>query len=107
MILLDWPVPETGIASGSIILLFGSGLIGSAILVSLMSRVATARRTDLRFDWEDLSDRSAQADSIVRSVDELVGCANDCAAAVSMVWAAGKTGFASSPADLAVETQGL
>jgi UDP-glucose 4-epimerase len=104
MILLDWTSHEASAASRRIVLLFGSGRIGSAILVALMSRVVTARRTDLAFDWEDTSRRTAQAESIVRSVDELVRRAKDGAAAVSIVWAAGKTGFASSPADLAVET---
>jgi UDP-glucose 4-epimerase len=104
MILFDWSLPEPGAASRRIVLLFGSGLIGSAILVALMSRAASAHRTDLAFDWEDTSLRSAQADSILRSVDELVGRAKG-GGAVSIVWAAGKTGFASPPADLAVETR--
>lgn len=75
-------------------LLFGSGLIGSAVAQSLCS--AGWSDQSLPWDWNDRAQRDAQSTVLSTSVGD--------ATRIDIIWAAGVSGFASSTADMQAET---
>jgi UDP-glucose 4-epimerase len=100
--MLDWPVAGFERPSHHIVLLFGLGLIGSAILAAVMTRVV-ARRRDLPFAWHEDGDRVGQSAAILSFAREVASAQRGEEARVSIVWSAGRAGFASSTADLMSE----
>lgn len=102
MIILDWPIVGFDRPSRHIVLMFGLGLIGSAILAAVMSRVA-ARRRDLPFAWHADGDLVGQSGAILSSVRELAGARRGEGSRINIVWSAGRAGFRSSTADLTSE----
>jgi len=97
MIVVNCPEPSSHDTS-RIVMLFGVGLVGSAVLHALVSRgEATVRQwplswqsTDQRAD--DLANLSKEIASIYEGPKRLVR--------IDTVWAAGKAGFASSQSEL-------
>ena len=77
------------------VLLFGVGLIGSAVLATL-ERGARALRT-VPYDWTDAASRR-------RARPEIASCLSPEARTVSVVWTGGRSGFGSDRDDMARET---
>lgn len=77
------------------VLLFGTGLVGSAIARALRIRFQS-QGEPLPYDWQDADLRRAQRDAIrgaLETPDRVI-----------LVWAAGCSGFGSSAEDMACET---
>jgi nucleoside-diphosphate-sugar epimerase len=102
MMILDWPAGGLEGRCHRIVLLFGLGLIGSATLAAIGSRVP-ARRRELPFDWHPVEEQASQSDAILSCARELVGGRRREGSRTDIVWSAGKTGFASSEDEIAAE----
>jgi len=76
------------------VLLFGGGLVGSAIADALERQGLWALET-IRWDWIDSEQRQRQAAAFV---DNLTACER-----IDVVWAAGTSGFPSIPEQMAQE----
>lgn len=77
------------------VLLFGTGLIGSAVLAALAPGARVLRTVP--YDWTDDTARR-------RAHPEIVASLSQEARAVSVVWTGGRSGFGSGPEDMARET---
>lgn len=77
-----------------IVLLFGRGLIGSAVDQALQRRHGAAVR-DLPYDWNDGALRSSQRETIMAAVPR--------GGRVAVVWAGGRGGFASNNSEMMAE----
>lgn len=97
MIVLDWPTKSGEPTCRRVVLLFGAGLIGSAILSAIEKRAAPRRR-ELAFTWHREADRASEAAAILSRVRELTGGSGG--SRVDVIWSAGRAGFASSQVDL-------
>jgi len=104
MIALDWPAAGSGRPGRHIALIFGLGLIGTAILNALRGRVP-ARRRDLPFDWSDAAKRAGHVRAILAAVHDQAGtdAGEGQELHVDLVWSAGRAGFGSSTAELVCE----
>jgi UDP-glucose 4-epimerase len=104
MMLLDWPAVGSRQPVRQIALLFGLGLIGSAILSAVQARVR-ARRRDLPFHWSEPDGRAKHIGAILSAVRDLADAGADRGEAprVDLIWSAGRAGFGSSPAEVASE----
>lgn len=80
------------------VLLFGSGILGGAIAARLGTQ-ALGPPTDLPWPWADTEGRRRAADALRASL------AAGRPAAISLIWAAGRSGMASSTDDMARETR--
>jgi UDP-glucose 4-epimerase len=88
------PVP------GQLVLLFGLGLIGSAIRNSLR-RLEYDLLADIPFDWQD----SRQLEAALGRVGSLCAAQGDPVLRLCLVWSAGRCGFYSTPEDIRCEDQ--
>jgi UDP-glucose 4-epimerase len=79
------------------VLLFGSGILGGAIAARLGAQ-ATMPPAELHWPWADANGRCRMATLLHQSLDA------DCPAAVSLIWAAGRSGMGSTTEDMARET---
>lgn len=75
-----------------LVLVFGLGLIGSAISHSL-SRLGFQQLTNVSFDWQDSGQMANAQDAIEATC---LGCAASKPVHLSIVWSAGNTGFFST-----------
>lgn len=88
------PHPEGGAHE---VLLFGSGILGGAIAGRLGVQARTPPR-DLAWPWADAESRRQTAAALRQSL------ATDSPAAISLIWAAGRSGMGSTTEDMARET---
>jgi len=86
-------------AQRKIVLLFGSGLIGSS-LDARLRRIGYQLADRLPYAWRDRSQRARNAGSLRRKVTRLPGAGK---AEIHLVWCAGSGSFASRADDLADE----
>ena len=89
---------NTGQKPGHLVLLFGLGLIGKAIQRQLQVGGFVDDRT-MEFDWLNPQERQRQQQDICRTVVS----GRDETHRVSLVWAAGRTGFHSTSEQLEEE----
>jgi nucleoside-diphosphate-sugar epimerase len=97
MIVLDWG--RTPTAAPEVVLLFGSGLIGGAI-ASVVQRVGVGV-VARRFDWSWPRPDPAQVRAVEAAAMEALAAREG--AGVTVIWAAGRSGFGSGPDDMAGE----
>jgi nucleoside-diphosphate-sugar epimerase len=86
----------------SIVLLFGTGLIGSSITRGLQKRGKTYCQ-ELSFDWSDYDQGKLDADTIFSRLVSMIDpnlTDSDSADAIAIVWSAGKAGFFASQEDI-------
>src|SRR5436853_616313 len=98
MILADFGAGST--PRRAVLALFGTGLIGEALLRELAKRYQT-REKHLPFDW---SDRSIRLQQLKRIGEELETAAPG-VDSILIVWAAGRAGFLSSEQQTAGELE--
>lgn len=91
-------LPAPGSAGGThVALLFGSGILGGAIARRL-SAAAKVPPVDISWPWADPQGRRSTADSLKAEIDARPR------RAVSLVWAAGRSGMGSTTDDMQRET---
>lgn len=101
MILLDWN--GTHSTAPGIVLLFGSGLIGGAIASTLKQAAPGAASLRLNWSWPQPSNTEAQAVEDAARAAMAVREGAD----LTVIWAAGRSGFGSDPVDMAKEFTAL
>jgi UDP-glucose 4-epimerase len=94
---IDLPAPG-GVGPAHVALLFGSGILGGAI-VRRLSASAAAPPVDLSWPWGDAQDRRGTADALVAALGA------ERPRWVSLVWAAGRSGMGSTTDDMDRETE--
>jgi nucleoside-diphosphate-sugar epimerase len=100
--ILGVQVCPSGVAQ-RIVAVFGVGLVGSAI-VSALWRGQPQHLATLPLSWSHATQRAGDLAAIRTAILNL---AAGPARQLDVVWAAGRAGFGSAPADLAPETQAL
>jgi len=85
-------------ASVQRVAVFGSGLVGGALMDALATRGAVAAVETLPYDWNDAEARAAQTARILAALTRPE------VARIDIVWAAGRSGFGSTPQDMTTET---
>lgn len=104
MILLEQTHDISGAAADHrrLVVLFGVGLIGSAIAAQLC-RQGMFRQSRFAFSWTDADERRSDIEAIRASVLERASAAPAESFSVNVVWAAGKAGFGAPQSDVDAE----
>ena len=100
MIVLDWG-PQKSIQAG-LVLIFGSGLIGSPIKQSLLQAVPSAGCQTLDWNWQDWAASEINLETLAQSL-----LTKHARPRFSVVWAAGRSGFSSDQAAMQQEQRAL
>lgn len=103
MIILDWICNQRPVGAKRIVVMFGLGLIGHAIMASVSrSTDPSARR--MSFAWGRRATRLDQMTDIRAEVENLIENYSGTGVAVDVVWSAGKAGFAATRHHLDLES---
>lgn len=105
MKLMCWA--EAAPARRHIVFLFGSGLIGAAIQQALLRNAPDARKDIFPYDWNDPVARSQQTEALLAAATTWAraGGSPDIPLQCDVIWAAGRSGFASDSAQMQLETE--
>jgi len=85
------------------ILIFGTGLLGSAIYRNIVAQLDKLAQHKCDFDWHDAKMQLRQIDGIIANLGSLRFNKNRESARIAIVWSAGKSGFYSADAELQQE----
>ncbi|MEM9762966.1 MAG: NAD-dependent epimerase/dehydratase family protein [Pseudomonadota bacterium] len=92
MILIDWD--RTARFAPGMVLVFGTGLIGGAAVRAIVSRIGTARQRHFDWNWAELA--ASEATALEAATEALLAARPD--ARLTVIWAAGRSGFGSDDA---------
>ena len=105
MILLDWRENDRDGEPAVITLVFGAGLIGSAIITAL-SRLYTPRTSHHPFSWHEPHKQADELAAILQQLKAIAGQPGENPVTVHVIWSAGKGGFYSDSETLESELTG-
>ena len=94
-------------SSPNLILMFGIGLLGSAVFKHISKKCGKYQAQYHGFDWHDAAKRSSQAVNILNIAKTIMSHSGASFARVSFVWLAGSGGFNSSQQELDNENKGF
>jgi nucleoside-diphosphate-sugar epimerase len=108
MIIFQRPIIDLGRRSRHVVAMFGMGLVGRAIVASLL-RLSDWTSQEFAFSWRDQSQRIAdrsQIEQFLVGAKPIVEGGNAYGIGrLDIVWAAGRAGFASSQSDVEQELE--
>lgn len=92
--------PERDDASGPVVAVFGTGLVGFSVLESLQAR-SHLHVTELPLDWQNPAARSTQ----LQMIEDTIRQELQSGARLNVLWSAGQAGFMSGDHETAAELQ--
>lgn len=96
-----WNEKIDGLAPKIVTVVFGSGLIGAAMIRALRDKTSDEEHfyKQVEFPWDNISQQSMALNSVAKEMYEYFSMAGK----IEVIWSAGKTGFNSSQADVDAE----